>query len=452
MNGIKRSCLIVAVVVGLISETRDTSAQFSASYQTNIINGVTNNWSGQYLVGVATSNNALLILNGGVLSVPTPGGVLVGLGNVLVTDPGSALLTGYLSLFGRDGDGLVVSNGGTVITRSEGDIYGLGTGSTGTACSATVIGTGSVWSNMSSLYVGYYGAGSSLVIRNGGVVVASQPGLTFVGNDSSSSNTSVLITDPGSVWSNNANLYVGNGSEGNSLVISNGGKVFSGPAYLGKAETANGNHVEVVGPGSIWFNKASIGGFRQLEVGRSGSGNSLVIDKGGQVFDGSGSIGFVSNSVNNSVWVTDSGSVWSNTSDLSVGSSGVGNTLVISNGGKVFNGLASIGSQASSGSNRVRVVDNGIWQNGEVRVGDQGSSNSLVVGGGNVSATLLTVGLASSTCDNLLELDSGTITVAGPRTNRPWTAAAPRAASSYPTPRREPTTWLDTRSRQTRCS
>jgi len=44
-------------------------------------------------------------------------------------------------------------------------------------------------------------------------------------------------------------------------------------------------------------------------------------------------------------------------------------------------------------------------------VGNQGQSNSVVVAGGSVFSTNLTIGFASIACNNLLQLDSGSVIV-----------------------------------------
>jgi hypothetical protein len=134
--------------------------------------------------------------------------------------------------------------------------------------------------------------------------------------------------------------------------------------------------------------------------------NSLVISEGGQVINRFGQVfGTASRTL-----VTDAGSIWSN-SDLSVGETGNGNSLVISNGGSVVNGFGHIGVSGSGSNNSVRVTDSGIWRNATLFFGEQGSSNSLVIAGGQVSATKLTIGTSSLNCDNVLRLDSGSLTV-----------------------------------------
>ena len=43
-------------------------AQYTANFQTNTISGITNNWTGDYIVGFSTFADVLLIEGGGVLS------------------------------------------------------------------------------------------------------------------------------------------------------------------------------------------------------------------------------------------------------------------------------------------------------------------------------------------------------------------------------------------------
>jgi hypothetical protein len=80
--------------------------------------------------------------------------------------------------------------------------------------------------------------------------------------------------------------------------------------------------------------------------------------------------------------------------------------LVISNGGLLVDGGAFVDNDTS-----VRVADGGTWQSAVLCVGNGGEGNSVVISGGSVSATSLVVGVASASCNNLLELDSGSIVV-----------------------------------------
>jgi hypothetical protein len=77
-------------VTGIILSSRPTAAQYTADFQTNIISGVTSNWTGDYYVGNFYFSCALLVQNSGMLS---NGVGYLGYdssnNSVLVTDSGS---------------------------------------------------------------------------------------------------------------------------------------------------------------------------------------------------------------------------------------------------------------------------------------------------------------------------------------------------------------------------
>lgn len=279
-------------------------------------------------------------------------------------------------------------------------------------------------SGVTSNWTGNYVIGSNtfadaLLIQSSGVL---SNGKGYLGYDPSGSNNTVLVSGTGSVWTNRGTLVVGLSAMGNSLVISNGGRVFvpstvpiAGPTdcYVGYQSSGSNNTVVVTDPGSIW--KTGDG----LLVGLGGSWNSLVIENGGLVSGHSSAVGFNSGSRHNSVLVSDSGSVWSNfpgllsLDSLYIGYDGTDNSLTISNGGAVIDSTVSVylGYQSDSSNNSVRVAAGGTWQNNTLYVGYAGSSNVLKVTGGTVLATNLTVGFASALCNNLLEVDSGSVVV-----------------------------------------
>jgi T5SS/PEP-CTERM-associated repeat protein len=261
-----------------------------------------------------------------------------------------------------------------------------------------------------------------MIIRDGGFVnvhtdPSGGPGPSYIGDNISSSNNNVLVSDSGSVW-REGDLYVGNSGFGNSLVISNGGHVISRyvmGTFLGYNVSSSNNTVLVSDTSSLLSNASN------LYVGYSGARNSLIISNGGQVICNAGPLlfnygcfmGHNSSSTNNKVLVTGPGSLWSTRLNLYVGYSGGGNSLVISNSGLVVNGDAYVGYNypQSPFSNQVRVVDGAIWQNNTLQIGFQGRSNSLVVAGGSVLASNLTIGTVATTCDNQVQLDSGTIVI-----------------------------------------
>jgi fibronectin-binding autotransporter adhesin len=413
MQQMRHSCLIAGVLISLALGVQPSYAQYTANFQTNIISGVTSNWPGTYFVGLTNLSDVLVVQSGGVLSNGT--GSLGYFSNsvnnsVLVTDPGSIwsnLDDIYIS--GGAGNSLVISNGGRVVSGPAGqgnDFVGSDTSSSNN--SVVVTGAGSSWNEtINYLVFGYNGGGNTLLINHGGQIVASR---TIVGDEPGSTNNSILVTDSGSVWSNSGTLTVGYSSAGNSLVISNGGQVVDvGGAIGGVNETGgSGNSVLVSGSGSVWNNSGTL-----VVGGGKGAGNSLVVSNGGEVTSAYGYLA----SASNSVLVSGGGSVWSNRNDLYLGQAGPGNSLVISDSGQVIDSTAYLGysSGVSGSSNSVTLVTESVvrsaWRNNILYVGYLGSANSLMIANGLVTATNVVIGVASPTCDNVVELDSGSLIV-----------------------------------------
>ena len=145
MHQVQRSFLMAGILIPILFGYQPVHAQYTADYQTNIISGVTSNWSGDYSVGNNTFANALLIRNGGVLS----------------------------NADGRMAFMQASSNNSVVVA-----------------------GTNSVWSN-ANLYVGYSGSANTLVISNAGRVANSQTG--YIAYDTISSSNRVLVAGTNSV-------------------------------------------------------------------------------------------------------------------------------------------------------------------------------------------------------------------------------------------------------------
>ena len=294
--------------------------------------------------------------------------------SVTVTGTNSAWTnTGSLSV-GESGSGnrLVISNGGRVANLGQGTIGDLGTNSSNN--SVLVTGDGSTWTNSGDLYVGYQGSGNSLVISNGGRVANFGEGT--IGDRSTSSHNSVLVTGAGSTWASSNNLFVGSRGSSTSLVISNGGRVTNSGSYgsIGDRSTSDNNSVLVTGSGSRWTMDV------EFYLGDDGSSNSIVISDGGALENTVGYIGYDQGS-NNSVLVTGASSTWANSATLSIGIGSSSNSLVISDGGKVANTDGYIGDLSTSSNNSVLVTGtNSAWTNsGNLVVGNAGSSNSLVI-------------------------------------------------------------------------
>ncbi|HUJ11845.1 MAG TPA: hypothetical protein VL171_17685 [Verrucomicrobiae bacterium] len=344
------------------------------------------------IVGNSGSGNSLIISNGG--SVSSRNGYLgyntSGQNNrVLVSDTGSVWSIIFdlgIGLAGA-GNSLVISNGGSVGCTTA----FVGNSTSGSSNNNVFItGPGSTWSIGFYTYIGYFGVGNSLVISNGAKVL-NNDGIVYIGLLPSASNNNVLVSGTGSTWSNVGTLYLGYSSAGNRLVIEDGGCVFQGyysaDDIVGRLEDFNS--VLVSGSNSIWSTTHA------LYLGYYGSGNSLVVSNGGQVVNSTGHVGGDYESRSNSVLIVNAGSVWSNSGPLYIGDQGQENTLVISDGGRVVNSVGYVGHYQSF-SNSVRVTGLGsIWHNdSNVVVGSSvGSFNSLVIeNGGRVEARSSTIG------------------------------------------------------------
>ncbi len=275
---------------------------------------------------------------------------------------------------------LIVTNAGKA--NVTGGFSIVGNSAVSSNNTVLVSGPGSIWSNAFFVFIGNTGSFNQLIVNNGGKVFDSTGG--SIGDSSGANNNSVTVTGAGSVWTNNSGstLLVGNFGSGNNVTIANGGAVFNGAAsssVIGSNSTANNNWVTVTGSGSVWNNNNS-----SVIVGMSGSGNTLTIANSGAVSGIAGTIGNYSGANNNSVIVTDAGSVWSNTASVTVGKYGSGNYLAITNGGKVVNvnNDGSIGYGSSANSNALIVTGPGsVWNNisGSLYVGNSGSGNTLTI-------------------------------------------------------------------------
>lgn len=355
------------------------------------------------IVGVYGSFNSLVVSNGG--TVVNSGNGWIGRttnssnNTVLVTGEGSTWRSGLLDV-GRLGPGnrLIISNGGSVVCQWS---Y-ISQDPNSSNNTVIVTDPGSLWTNSRTLDIGHQDAGNSLIISNGGTVVAFEGCL--IGVRTNSSNNLVLITGTGSRLNNNipSGVVVGYGAPSNRLIISNGGAVDgTGSVIVGAQTNSSNNFVHVSGVGS----SINAGG---VTVGSREPGNSLIIDAGAAVRTQSGSIGASAFSSNNIVKVSGEGSIWSNSSTFSVGAFGSGNAVAISNSGTLVSSNGWISSAAGSSNNAVLVFGNGsIWTNvSKVTVGGAGSGTLTIANGGIVAAPAGITIASSNTSTSALNIGS----------------------------------------------
>ncbi len=104
---------------------------------------------------------------------------------------------------------------------------------------------------------------------------------------------------------------------------------------------------------------------------------------------------------------------WSGT--YFVGNANSTDALVIQYAGILTNVAGILGNASGSSSNSVLITLSGLqfsaWHNGVLYVGYFGSANSLEIAYGLVTATNVIIGVASTTCDNIIELDRGRLVV-----------------------------------------
>jgi len=207
------------------------------------VTGTNSVWSSanELHVGSAGDGNLLIVTNGGTVrnSQGQMGWDSLSCSNTAIVTGSGSLWTNFNGLdvgHGGAGNRLVVSDGGTV--KSAYGALGFGIDSTGNV--AIVTGTNSLWSN-GGVFVGWFGAGNWLVVSNGALV---RSGGGSLGEESGGNNNTAVVTGSGSVWSNTASLYVGKNGAGNQLLVSNAATAFTASSlHVGFNATSTNNVV-----------------------------------------------------------------------------------------------------------------------------------------------------------------------------------------------------------------
>lgn len=362
-------------------------------------------WSNRYelYIGYVGAGNSLVISNQGkVFNRSGYIGNSSSSGNrALVTGNGSVWNNEFDVFVGEFGTGnsLVITNQGKVFNR-----YGsIGYNSTASNNLVLVANTGSVWSNRSDLAVGYYGDANTLIVSNGATVFAPNAQL---GRQAGSDKNLAIVTGPGTAWYNTGNFESGTWGASNQIIIADQAKVTSVGGYIGGNAGAHFNSIEVTGNGSVWSNSAD------LTIGNTGRGNQLIVTDGGKVVNSAAFLGLNAQASNNTALVSGTGALWINTNDLYIGTFGVGNRLTITNGGAVISRQGIIGRYSSSSNNVVTVGGNGaLWTVESIlHVGHDGPTNTLTIGtGGSVSASRVYVGSFAGADGNRINVTGGSL-------------------------------------------
>ena len=367
-----------------------------------VVTGGSSRWilGDSLTVGDLGSSNLLIVQAGGLVSnVDAVVGSNVNASNntVTVSDSGSFWKSRNLTV-GDSGAGnlLTVQNSGVVSNK----ISYIGSGILAESNSVWVTGTGSRFVTSQDCFVGYGGCESRLIISGGAQVNNSN---TWVGGTVDSCNTTLMVTDPGSVLSNAFALQVAFDGTSNGLVITNGAKAISSFGRVGTYGFLS--WAVVTGTNSFWIDNGD------LYVGQVGAGTQLKIENGGAISNLTGYAGLFSH--NATVTVTGPGSRWNNRSDLYVNYGGVGHQLIISNGGLVSNVTGYVGYSGSSGTDIQVTGPNSLWLNAaDLFLGYDGPDNSMTIdNGGTVRATNLVVGLFNTSTNNRVTISSANLIV-----------------------------------------
>ncbi len=396
--------------------------------------------------GTCTVDASGAIANSVILGYAAADSGSLGVGSGATLDVAADLSVGY------GGNGTLSIVDGAIVNDTSGEIGYTIASESGVHGDAAVDGVGSQWNHAYELYVGY-GVGT-LSISNGASVHNVYGYLGYFAESPGHSSGTATIDGAGSIWTNDADLHIGDAGTG-VVTVSNGGALVNGEGDLGYGFGSDGT-ATITGAQSSW----TTNGF--LYVGNAGDGTLNVMD-GGTV-SSLGGFGYLSWDAGSTgeVTIDGVGSTWTNANGLYIGFGGTG-SLVIMHGGSMQNGsfanvgfspgasggititgegsvfgtggALSIGGNVSGpgGDGALRVDDNGaasagtinVWNTGQLSLASGGSIEAATVaidgrfdvslGGASIDGDLVLTSAAQTELgtDGALEI-SGTAALAGP--------------------------------------
>lgn len=387
-----------------------------------VTNGGRWDQNGGFIVGLDGSDNSLFIEEGGLVTATTAA-IGVNAGADFSADRNQVVVDGLNgeSRFDVTGEVTVgdkglyntmsVVNGG----KTTNSFATIGKDADSGYNSVTVQGAGSEWKTTFGtpgtgiLNVGSSGSYNELNVLEGGKAIIDKN--LVLGENAGSNGNALTVDGADSTVTVGDVLYVGSAGSDNEMTLSNGGTVtVAADMLLAGSAGSSGNSVDIAGESS----KLTV--TNTLYVGRSGSGNSLLVTDKGTLETGAARIGGGTGSEaegsGNTVTVRGAGSTWLSSGSLRIGDGRVhaasDNRLIIEDGGTVslFNAdpLVStttfIGREAGDSGNQliVRGTGSSFTSNGDIDVGkrsDSIASALFVDDGGLVSARDIGVGSKS---------------------------------------------------------
>lgn len=359
--------------------------------------GATGSWfdAGNWSAGVPDASADARVDNAGTCTIDAAGAVahsvLLGFDaadtGTLAAGSGATLDVAADLAVGYGGSGAFNIGGGAVVNDYSGEIGYTIQSDGGARGDAVVDGAGSQWNHAFELYVGY-GVGT-LSISNGASVHNVYGYLGYFAESPGHSSGTATVDGAGSIWTNDADLHIGDAGTG-IVTVSNGGALVNGEGNLGYGFGSDGT-ATITGAQSSW----TTNGF--LYVGNDGDGTLNVMD-GGTVssLGGFGYLAWDAGSAG-AVTIDGAGSTWTNANGLYIGFGGTG-VLTVSNGGSMQNGsFANVGfSPGASGAVSITGAGSVFGTGGALSIGGNvsgaGGTGSLdVESGGRVSAGTLNV-------------------------------------------------------------
>ena len=399
----------------------------SSSQTTNFTTG-TNSYSNTYVGYDAGSSNNALIVSGSTTLLTNSDTLYAGYdgsSNLMVISNGAfvassngiignnsdssnnrVVVTGgstWSNCIPQEGD-LIIGSGGSgnsMLVDSNSAVYAntVYIGRDGSSNQITISGSSSLTVN-GEMFLGNNGSGNSLIVSNGGSI----SGVTSfnIGNNQSSSNNYLLVTGATSAISIDS-FYLGTYGAGNLVVVSNSGTIIAQSASICSSQYSSNNTLNIAEGGNVTINN-------DINVGSAGSGASLQITSGGQLFSASGIIAYQQQlggyygtfaSTNNSALVSGSGSMWSNSGALTIGYGGSG-TLTVANSGSVVASSITIASLGFSSNNPYSYSYASF---GTLNIGSLGGSDTA----GTITTPTIAFGSGTGTI-NFNQTDSTTLT------------------------------------------
>jgi len=203
-------------------------------------------WKAQNItIGYRGSNNQLVLSNQAAVSFHDASGkTILGHNNTAtrnrlrMTEKSTFICPGNLLLGRRGSWNLMEVLEGSLMINSNAYLGYYGSSDNN---AALVLGTGSVWSNTSALFVGYANGATGNVVRveKGGWLFASGAGIRSGNSIALNSGHAQISGGVSGSLPTGGNLFIGEHAGGSSIQVLNGGRLSAGRSYLGYLATAD---------------------------------------------------------------------------------------------------------------------------------------------------------------------------------------------------------------------